>query len=93
MASYPTQSIPPGDWVDVVDTNSSLASIAVTLQNVGGTEIRVYEAGVSAPTGDDDGIVLEHGIMDSGAAVNVNAANVWVRSVNGTGAVAFTDTK
>jgi hypothetical protein len=88
MASYPTQSGAAETWVDIAAVDTDIASVAVTVQNVGNYLINVYEGGGSAPSAVNDGVALRP--LQS---MNVNSANVWVRSTYAGFGVAITDTK
>lgn len=66
-------------WTDVVATVTGAASVDAVFQNVGRTPVAVVFGGGSAPTS-KTGIVLAP--FDS---VQGNAANVWARTIEGSG--------
>lgn len=77
--SHPNQhSNEPFEWVDVADEDSNLASVALTVQNVGERPISVYFGGGTAPSEDQDGQLLAPGV-----GVNGTAANIWVSGIKG----------
>lgn len=70
-------------WEDVVATHATAESVDVRLQNVGAGLVSVVEAGGS-PNGKTGTLLAP---LDS---VQVNAANLWVRSVEDSGRISVT---
>jgi hypothetical protein len=85
MATSTLADVPVGvDWADLVATHATLASVAAEIQNVGSAAVAIVSGGAGAPNG-KSGTVL-----GPRERTSVNAANVWARSLDGSGAVSVT---
>ena len=75
------------DWVDLVAESgfSTMNAVDSVVQNFGSGSVCVWPAGGSAPTPDLGGIILAP--FDS---VQLNAANIWVKAMDGSALISGT---
>lgn len=67
------------NWEDVIATHAAASLVDTLIQNVGSGTVAVVAGGAAAPDGKSGTILAP---LDS---VQVNAANVWVKSLEASG--------
>lgn len=73
-----------GSWADIGATIAAVISTDTVIQCLDLGGVQVVFGGGTAPTG-KSGVILSH--LDS---MQGNAANIWVRALDGSGAVSVT---